>query len=97
MPLGLKWRPAWCAEFEFGQMSASATGAGIATRDAHVTWLAAATGPYVEWSPRAGLAILARADVVVPLTPTTFAIDAVDVYRPGTFAARIVTGGELRF
>jgi hypothetical protein len=97
LPWRLEWRPAWCAELEWGQMSGRATGIGISTNDAHETWVAAATGPYVEWSPRAGLAILARADAVLPLTPTTFAFDGTDVYRPGTLAARVLAGGELRF
>jgi hypothetical protein len=102
LPFRLQWRPAWCAEFEWGQMSGRATGGGVSTLDAHKTWLAAATGPYLEWSPRAGLALLVRADAVLPLTPTTFGIDAsgidaIDVYRPGTVAARVLAGGELRF
>lgn len=97
LPFRVRWRPAWCAELEWGQMSGRATGGDVSTLDARKTWLAAATGPYLEWSPRAGLALLARADAVRPLTPTTFGIDAVDVYRPGRLAARILAGGELRF
>jgi hypothetical protein len=97
MPLLTRWRPAWCAELEWGQMTGRATGGDISTQDAHRAWLAVATGPYLEWSPRAGLAILARADAVLPLTPTTFAIDAIDVYRPNTLAARVLAGGEVRF
>jgi hypothetical protein len=97
LPLRIQWRPAWCAEFEWGQMSGRATGAGVSTFNAHRTWLAAATGPYLEWSPQAGVALLARADAVLPLMPTTFGIDEIDVYRPSTLAARVLAGGELRF
>ena len=85
------------AELESGQVSGRATGGGVSTLEARKPWLAAATGPYLEWSPRAGLALLARADAVLPLMPTTFAIDRIDVYRPNTLAARILAGGELRF
>jgi hypothetical protein len=97
LPLRIQWRPAWCAELEWGQMSGRATGGGVSTLDAHKSRLAAATGPYLEWSPRAGLALLARADAVLPLMPTTFAIDAIVVYRTNTLAARVLAGGELRF
>ena len=94
-PVG--WRPGWCAELEWGQMSGRAIGGGVSTVDVQRTWLAVASGPYLEWSPAGGVSILARAGAVLPLTPTTFAIDAIDVYRPGVLGARLLAGGELRF
>ena len=98
LPLRFQWRPAWCAGARVGADVADGR-RGLAflnARGARKSWFAAATGPYLhEWSPRAGLALLARADAVLPLMPTTFEIDRIDVYRPNTVAARVLAGAEL--
>jgi hypothetical protein len=97
-PRGQTWTPGWCAGFEFGEMSGRASGGLVQPVDARKLWAALSTGPSIAWRVHPHWALVGRADLVFPLTRTTFYIDPIpEVHRPGYLAGRLSMGTEIRF
>jgi hypothetical protein len=92
------WAPAWCAGLHLGSLSGRARGENVVSREAKLLWLAAATGPSLEWFAGRWVGVLANAELLVPLTRPRFHIDNSPVsYDANPVAGSVQLGAEVIF